>query len=323
MGDFAAPALVCLGNLTIDDVVLPSGSQRPGCIGGDALYAVLAARPWEPSAQMVAPVGHDLPVAVSEGMRKAGLSAQGLPARARPTLHNQVVYDTHGGRHWTLYNAPEDFDDLSPVPADVPGPYLEAARVLISAMALPAQEMLVPFFAGQTSARVALDPQEDYIAGNETRLHALIAAVDVFLPSEDEVTKLTGLTDWSRAARQFAASGPGLVVIKRGGRGTLVYDALRDLEFHLPPCPGTEVVDTTGAGDSFCGAFMAALGAHPPEIAALAGAAAASFTVAGYGAAPLLETPPDAIRARFEAWRARTAYCADGDGRRILRERST
>ena len=51
----ATPSLVCLGNFTIDDVVLPDGSERPGCTGGDALYATLAARPGSPRAELVAP----------------------------------------------------------------------------------------------------------------------------------------------------------------------------------------------------------------------------------------------------------------------------
>lgn len=314
------PGLMCLGNLTIDDVVLPDGSKRPGCIGGDALYAVLAARPWQSDAEMVAPVGTDLPDAVRDGIRAAGLSEAGLLARDRPTIHNQVVYDERGGREWTLYNDPSDFDDLSPLPADIPAGYRRADRILVSAMALTATEALIPFLKDKTSARVAFDPQEDYIVGNEALLKSLVASVDVFMPSEEEVTRLTGLTDWSKAARLFAEWGPSVVVIKRGADGTLVYDRERNLEFHLPAYPGASVVDTTGAGDSFCGAFMAALGTNPPEIAALAGAAAASFTVSGYGAAPLFETPATAIRARFDDWVRRTVFKADADGRRVLTE---
>ncbi|MEM1049932.1 MAG: carbohydrate kinase family protein [Pseudomonadota bacterium] len=312
--------LICLGNLTIDDVVLPNGTERPGSIGGDALYAVLAARPWQSNAEMVAPVGTDLPDSVRAGIRAAGLSEEGLPARDRPTIHNRVVYDKQGGREWTLYNDPSDFDVLSPLPGDIPDGYRRADRILVSAMALTATETLIPFLKDKTAARVAFDPQEDYIVGNEALLTSLVASVDVFMPSEEEVTRLTGLTDWPKAARLFSDWGPSVVVIKRGADGTLVYDRERNLEFHLPAYPGASVVDTTGAGDSFCGAFMAALGTYPPETAAIAGAAAASFTVSGYGAAPLFETPATAIRARFDAWVDRTIFKADADGRMVLTE---
>jgi hypothetical protein len=55
------PPLICCGNLTLDDVVLPDGTEQPCSVGGDALYGVLAARLFLPEAQMLAPVGHDLP----------------------------------------------------------------------------------------------------------------------------------------------------------------------------------------------------------------------------------------------------------------------
>ncbi len=312
--------MICLGNMTIDDVVLPDGTRRPGCIGGDALYAALAARPWAPGVEIVAPVGDDLPAAISDELARTGFSTEGLPVRPGKTLHNQVVYGADGGRRWTLYNDPADFDTQSPMAADLPAAYRSPPRALISAMALPAQEDLVAHFKRTAATFVALDPQEDYIAGNEDRLQAMIGAVDAFLPSEDEVTQLTGLTDWAKAARHFAALGPRIVVIKRGAAGVLLHDARSDRDYHIPPAPGAPVVDTTGAGDSFCGAFVAALASHPPQVAALAGAVAASFTVAGYGAAPLLETPSAALTERFEAWRARMEFHEAPDGFH-LRER--
>ncbi|WP_371153864.1 carbohydrate kinase family protein [Jannaschia sp. 2305UL9-9] len=314
MADASTPPMVCLGNMTIDDVVLPDGTRRPGCIGGDALYAALAARPWCPGVEIVAPVGDDVPAAILDGLTRAGFSAEGLPVRPGKTLHNQVVYDAEGGRVWTLYNDPADFDSQSPMAADLPQHYRSPRRALISAMALASQEDLVDHFTRTGETFVALDPQEDYIKGNEDRLRSMIAKVDAFLPSEDEVTQLTGLTDWAKAARLFAALGPRIVVIKRGAAGVLLHDAENDTDYHVPPAPGAAVVDTTGAGDSFCGAFTAALDVHPPQIAAMAGAVAASFTVAGYGATPLLSAPTSDISQRFEDWRARMTFRQGADG---------
>src|SRR5690242_6914296 len=98
-----APFLVCLGNLTIDDVVLPGGIERPGCTGGDALYATLAARAWESSTEFVAPIGRDFPESIAAEMRRAGLSHEGLAMRDSPTLRNRVEYFADGGRVWTLF----------------------------------------------------------------------------------------------------------------------------------------------------------------------------------------------------------------------------
>jgi ribokinase len=294
-----APPLVCLGNLTVDDVVLPNGTERPGCTGGDAFYAALAARLAGVAAEMVAPQGHDLPAAIRDAIEAAGLSTEGLPEKPRPTLHNRVVYDAAGGRVWTLYASGDDFEVLSPRWPDVPPAWRAAPAFLILAMTLAAQEDLVAAIRRETGAFVALDPQEDYIRGNEERLTALIAAVDLYMPSEEEVRRHLGHEDWERAARHYAALGPRLVVIKRGADGVLVHDAATGTTLAFPAHPA-DPVDTTGAGDSFCGAFVASLIRAPGDVAAAAraGAAAASFTIAGYGVDALLAADARSFAAR-------------------------
>lgn len=315
----ADPALVCLGNFTIDDVVLADGQARDGCTGGDALYATLAARAFEPASELIAPIGNNTPSAIITRLEKLGLSLAGMPARKVPNLHNRVEYKADGSREWTLYSAPEHFDILSPFADDMPSAFLSADRFLVLAMALPAQESLIDRLHDRAGTLVTLDPQEDYILGNEKRLEAMIAKVDIFMPSEEEVIRLTGLRDWPRAARHFAKLGPKLVIIKLGENGAYLYDRERDASFEIPIYAGGQVVDTTGAGDSFCGAFMAMMGREAPEHAALAGAVASSITVSGYGVDPLLETQPEIIAERYSAWRAKTHFVLDADGVHRLR----
>lgn len=300
------PALVCLGNFTLDDVVLPDGSERRGCTGGDALYAALAARPWEPSTELVAPVGTDFPAAISAEIKRMGLDDAGFARRTSPTLRNRVEYFADGSRAWTLFATEEEFDILSPAPSDIPISYRDAKAYLILAMTLSAQRKLVADLKANSAAIVALDPQEDYIDGNETALRAMISTVDIFLPSAEEVLRLLGTGDWRAAARTFAVLGPKVVVIKLGAEGCLVYDRERDREFSIAAYPVAHVVDTTGAGDCFCGAFMAAYLNDPshPEFAAQAGAVAGSFAVSGYGADPLFKADPAEMRRRLDDWRS-------------------
>jgi sugar/nucleoside kinase (ribokinase family) len=278
-----APRFVCLGNLTIDDLVLPDGRAVPGCIGGDALYAALAARPWEPTTEMVAPVGRDFPPAVLGRIAAAGLKPDGLPPRDLPTLHNRITYRANGDRTWTQFFSDDDFDALSPRPADIPPAYMAADGFLILAMTLPAQERLVTHLKATTRALVALDPQEDYIAGNEGALRRLIAQVDVFMPSAEEVRRLLGHDDWAAAAATLAALGPATVVIKLGAEGCLMSHDGQILR--VPATPITTVRDTTGAGDCFCGAFMASLIGEGYDVARAAGrgAAAAARAISDYG----------------------------------------
>lgn len=298
------PALVCLGNFTIDDVVLPDSTEKPGCMGGDALYATLAARPWESSCELVAPVGNDFPPEIAQRMRSAGLSDAGMLQRSLPTLHNRVEYFADGTRRWTLYATEDDFDELSPRPHDIPESYRDAGAFMVLAMTLAAQQDLVADLRANTQAIIALDPQEDYIKGNEAALRALVSRTDIFMPSAEEVQRLLGTSDWSFAARSFAALGPQVVVIKLGAEGSLVYDRRRDAQFSIPAFPVANVIDTTGAGDSFCGGFMACYLGDPsrPEDAARAGAVAASFAVEGYGVDPLFVVSAEKMRERLRTW---------------------
>lgn len=301
----ASPALVCLGNFTIDDVVLPDGREKPGCMGGDALYATLGARLWEQSCELVAPVGNDFPADIAKRMREAGLADAGMSHRDLPTLRNRVEYFADGSRHWTLYASEGEFDKLSPRPMDVPASYRNAGAFMILAMTLSAQQDLVADLRTNTGAIVALDPQEDYIKGNEAAIRALVSQTDVFMPSAEEVQRLLGRSDWDAAARTLAELGPQVVVIKLGAEGCLIYDRRRDAQFRVPAFPVSNVVDTTGAGDSFCGAFMAHYLQDPtrPEEAARAGAVAASFAVEGYGVDPLFQAIPSRMHERLEMWR--------------------
>lgn len=284
------PRLVCLGNLTLDDIVLPDGRERPGCIGGDALYAALAARRMEPATEMVAPIGLDLPAEIWARITKAGLSTAGLPRRSLPTLRNRVVYAANGDRKWTLYASEEEFDILSPAPQDIPPFFRSADAYLILAMTLSAQIALAEHLRATSGALIALDPQEDYIRENEDDLRRLIALTDLFLPSAEEARQLLGSDDWSRAARVFGEWGPSVVVIKLGPEGCLVYDRATGREFRHPAV-AAHVVDETGAGDCFCGAFVAALLADRDDLegAARAGAQAAALAISGYGVDPMFK----------------------------------
>lgn len=287
-----SPPLVCVGNLTVDDLELPNGSRRPACVGGDALYAVLAARAFLPAAVMLAPVGTGLPDAAWDRINRLGL-AEELPRRSVPTLHNTVRYHANGSRTWTLHNDPADFDELSVWPADIPAAWSSAEAFLITAMSLNAQSALTRWLRRRTGAQVYLDLQEDYLETGLARVITMIAQAHVFLPSAHEAAIIADTDEWGRACRELAAIGPSLVVIKLGDRGALVYDAVTTTELQVPALAGVDVVDATGAGDAFCGAFAAVhtAGGHPVDAAA-AGCAAAAAAISGYGIEHLAESNP-------------------------------
>jgi 2-dehydro-3-deoxygluconokinase len=128
-------------------------------------------------------------------------------------------------------------------------------------------------------------------------IHAAIASADIALPSLEDATALTGLTDPDAVADFYLRLCP-LVVLKCGSAGALV--ATRDARQRIA---GHRVgsVDATGAGDTFCGAFLArSLAGDDPVAAAVYANAAAGLATMGFGAvAPIPR--PSAVQALLAA----------------------
>lgn len=301
-----SPRVLCIGNLTVDDLFLPSGEKRPSCIGGDALYAALAARLWENRVAMIAPVGHDLPIEVARAIDRAGFSVESLPRREAPTIRNEVYYAADGSRRWFMKTSEEVLHELSVRPDDIPDWALEAEVVLISAMSLESQEACLDFLRRHSSAAIALDLREDYIHGNEDRILNMVRHVHLFLPSEEEARCLTPGHDWTSTLEAFAALGPEVVAVKMAERGSLVYRRADSLV--RVPARAVQLVDPTGAGDAYCGGFAATWIRDRVDVARAgrAGAVSAAIAVSGYGNEALLEADPGNARAMLQSatgWR--------------------
>ena len=106
------------------------------------------------------------------------------------------------------------------------------------------------------------------------RTEALIAAVTIPIFADHVLEPLTGETDFERALRTLRRRHQGMLCVTLGARGAMLLDGDR---LHHEPAFPVAVSDTTGAGDVFRGAFIAALlrGASPEDILRCANAAAA------------------------------------------------
>ncbi|MFZ1428379.1 MAG: ribokinase [Geminicoccaceae bacterium] len=123
---------------------------------------------------------------------------------------------------------------------------------------------------------------------------AMLALCDYITPNETEAAILTGirvdtLDDARKAGDWLLANGAGCAVLTLGARGALLHDGERSIV--VPSFPVDRVVDTTGAGDCFNGAFAAALAEGVEPLAAVRfGCAAASLSVTRPGTAPAMPT---------------------------------
>ncbi|WP_084724818.1 carbohydrate kinase family protein [Streptacidiphilus melanogenes] len=223
-------------------------------------------------------------------LRRAGVCPVLREDPDRPTATIVCLVDSTGER--TMLNDRGAGAALGP--ADWDESLLDdAARVHLSGYLLfsaPGRDLAALILARcrARSVPVSVDPAS---AGPLARLGPqtfldLVNGVDLLLPNQDEVRLLGGHRDAETAGLRLAERTGALVVVKRGADGVVLCRPDGTLLGRVPT-PEAKVVDTTGAGDSFAGAFLAArLTGASPLTAAAAGCAAAARCVTHPGARP-------------------------------------
>ncbi|GHG54464.1 carbohydrate kinase family protein [Streptomyces griseocarneus] len=164
--------------------------------------------------------------------------------------------------------------------------HLHVSGYLLFADTSRASARLAMAAARARSVPVSVDPASaGFIARfGVDRFLTAVEGADVLLPNHDEAALLTGLPDPADAAAKLSRHFP-LVVCTQGPRGALVA-ASGTIVAKVPAEPAT-AVDTTGAGDAFTGAFLAArLAGHAPVTAARHGCRAGARAAAHIGARP-------------------------------------
>jgi ribokinase len=299
-----ARPVIIVGNLTIDDVIQPDGSSQMGTLGGNSVHATAAALTWAGGVGIVARCGTDFPASAIGRLREAGADTGGIRPIDGPTVRNWVIYEADGSRSWVYRTPPARSAEVAPQPGDIPAAWLDgrpAPVVHVAAMPLAAAAAIVRSVRDRAAgAAITLDTHEGWRRGADVLEAARL--VDVFLPSREELAELVGYDDPSRAAGELTAAGVTCVVVKMGGDGALVARPAMPL-VHAPASKVT-VMDPTGAGDSFCGAFAAGLALGDDVVgAARRGCATAAAAIGAAGSLRLLDLGPVArdLLARGEA----------------------
>ncbi len=256
------PRVIVVGNLTIDDVVLPDGTTQMSSVGGNSLYTALGVRLWQPRVGLVTRRGEDFPRDLTAVLHSLGVATDGVVDIRGPTVRNWVVYEASGERHWIYRTPRERSREVAVQAGDLPVAWLEVEPppvVHVTAMPLDAAEAIVDTVRRLSPrAIIALDTHEDYVVDYRQQLRALAAKVHAFLPSRSELADLVGYDNPSRALTDLSTLPTPVIVIKMGAEGVLVWDKAKGTLHEVGVADGP-VVDVTGAGDAFCGGFAAGL----------------------------------------------------------------
>ena len=297
--------MVVVGSLNYDHVVavdqLPgrgqtvSGHGYFSVPGGKGLNQAVTASRLGARVSMIGCLGDDTAgLSLRQVLIREGIQAGTVrTVVGRPSGTALITVERGGGN--TIVVAAGANGDLGP--ADI-----EGARPRLGPNSVVLVQLEVPLAAVEAALRLAR------AVGAVTVLNPspatgplpgpLVALVDVLVPNETEALAMTGCTGPGQAAARLLDGGCGAVVLTLGEQGALVAEPGRS-PVSVPAYP-VQVVDTTAAGDAFCGTLAAFLAAGSSLLeAAQRGCAAGSVATTVMGAVPSLPTAAQVDRLQF------------------------
>ncbi len=323
---------VIAGQLKRDFGLIPGGKALVDVPGGNVIYAAAGFGVWEPTEQvgLLARIGEDYPREWLFQFNQRGFDCRGV--RVLPEaidLRSFYVYTDNSIRltedpaaHFTRlqqpfpkallnytqprnsYDSHSQLTSISLRQSDIPADYLDASAAHLCPIDYLTHTLLPAVLRQNGFTTVTLDPS----AGTMTPtfwddIPALVSGLTAFLPNEEELRKLFHgrSTDLWEMIEAITGYGCEIVVVKRGERGQYLYDRATRTHWEISAYPA-RVIDPTGAGDSFCGGFLAGYRrTYDPLQAVLYGSISASLTVEGSGAFYALDGLPSLAQARLDA----------------------
>ncbi len=303
-------AVTVVGSVAFDALETPYG-RRDRILGGAATHFALAAS-FFTDVSVVGVIGEDFGDGEFEVFRSRGINTDDLEQVAgEQSFFWKGRYEEDMNVAHTLDTQLNVFADFNPTLSAA----ARSASILFLANIQPDLQRRVREQCVQARL-VGLDSMNFWITSARDALIETIRTVDVVVLNDMEVRSLMGEPNLARAAKQMRALGPSLLVVKQGTYGACMFSA--DGYFAVPAYPLETVVDPTGAGDSFAGAFfgyldslgVAAWSESDLRCAAVCASTLASFTVEDFGTERLQRLTPAEISTRFDEFRVITAFDA-------------
>jgi sugar/nucleoside kinase (ribokinase family) len=273
-------SILVLGTVALDSVKTPYGARKQ-MLGGSAAHFSMAARLFT-RVNLAAIVGEDFPQRHIDFLHRKGIILTSLIRARGKTFNWKGEYKGDLNTALTLSTELGVLSGFRPTLAEEQKKikYIFLANIDPDIQSRLLNHMRQPKL-------VALDSMNYWIKHKRRKLLALLRKVDIYVANDQEARVLSGRVNLIEAARRLSSFGPRMILIKKGEHGVLFYSD--KFIFSLPAYPTGKIVDPTGAGDTFAGAFMGYLTGvkkidEPNLKKALAyGTVAASFNIEGFG----------------------------------------
>jgi sugar/nucleoside kinase (ribokinase family) len=240
--------ILVIGSLAYDTVKTPSGVAERA-LGGSANYFSVAASFFS-KVNVVGVVGEDYSKSDRDVLLNRGVNLDGMQTARGLTFHWEGFYEGDLSEAKTLKTDLNVFAHFNPeIPAQFKkNPFVFLANIDPELQLQVLSQMERPMLVG-------MDSMNYWISSKKHDLLKIISKVDIVFMNDAELKQLTGESNVITAIKKIPALGPKYVVIKRGEFGSMMYAANGDF-FITPALPIENVIDPTGAGDSFAGGFF-------------------------------------------------------------------
>jgi len=303
-------AILVVGSVAFDNIEAPRG-KVDDCLGGAATHFSLAASFFTP-VRVIAVVGEDFTAEHEAVLTRRGIDTQGLEHAPGLSFHWTGEYSGNLNEAKTLGTDLNVFATFEP---KIPAAYADSEYLFLANIDPVLQARVRKQMPNVRM--VCGDTMNYWIADHAANLAVVLKELDVLLINDGEARMLAGEQNLVRAADKVMAMGPKALVVKHGEYGATAFFCDRSfagstsitVPFRAPALPLSEVVDPTGAGDSFAGGFYGYIASQPeltPAVfrtAMFYGGVMGSFAVEKFGTERLQGVTREEIEERFRLFR--------------------
>lgn len=295
-------SLLIVGTVAFDAIETPFG-KREKIVGGAATYIGLSASHFNNPIHLVSVVGDDFPQDAIDTLHRHGVNTDGLQIKKQEkTFFWSGKYHYDMNTRDTLETQLNVLETFNPI---VPESYQQCECLMLGNL-MPSIQQNVLNQLHQRPKLIVLDTMNFWMDHYLDDLMTALKDVDILTINEEEARQLSGEYSLVKAAQKILSFGPSYLVIKKGEHGALLFNA--EEVFFAPALPLEEVVDPTGAGDTFAGGFVGHLTATQDytfenmKRAVIIGSAMASFSVEKFGTERMVELTKAEINQRISAF---------------------